>query len=166
MTAPMTDSMGFSTSYQAPIGYNYGNNYDHSQHPIHSNVYPPWTTNAPHQQGYPQVYPQHLYHHQNLPAPFGFSQNQSIPVFPVSEVQAPIKSTSETKKKWTRYTDAQVTLLEKEFTKNSYTHFEDREALAKATGLSTLQIRTWFQNRRCKKRQSEKLQMKIKKEMK
>ncbi|CAL2049806.1 unnamed protein product [Caenorhabditis brenneri] len=62
----------------------------------------------------------------------------------------PKRSNRPTKR--TTFTSEQVTLLELEFAKNEYICKDRRGELAQVIDLTECQVKTWFQNRRTKKR--------------
>uniref|UniRef100_A0A1I7UQ28 Homeobox domain-containing protein n=1 Tax=Caenorhabditis tropicalis TaxID=1561998 RepID=A0A1I7UQ28_9PELO len=64
----------------------------------------------------------------------------------------PKRSNRPTKR--TTFTSEQVTLLELEFAKNEYICKDRRGELAQVIDLTECQVKTWFQNRRTKKRRT------------
>lgn len=54
------------------------------------------------------------------------------------------------------FTSVQVSVLEKRYFYNKYLPIEERPVLAKQLGLSQLQVKTWFQNRRMKEKRQHK----------
>ncbi|EFP02225.1 hypothetical protein GCK72_004578 [Caenorhabditis remanei] len=64
-------------------------------------------------------------------------------------------------KRRTVFTDDQLTLLEEAFQKNDKITPGEVQTLMKQTGLSNAQIRTWFNNRRQRQKQENKINLKI-----
>ncbi|KAI8499521.1 hypothetical protein Bbelb_225720 [Branchiostoma belcheri] len=103
------------------------------------------------------------------------SDDEEIDVVSVGEAASPASSTSSDRsspapsscgdspspspvgrKARTAFTTEQVMALEERFRLQKYLSAADRETLAKATGLTDEQVKTWFQNRRMKlKRQQQ-----------
>ena len=54
------------------------------------------------------------------------------------------------------FTSVQVKELERRYSVNKYLTIEERPVLAKRLGLSQLQVKTWFQNRRMKAKRQQK----------
>ncbi|CAB3399288.1 unnamed protein product [Caenorhabditis bovis] len=88
-----------------------------------------------------------------------FQSNFGPPKFN-KQAQSPSEKTDEesiTKKssrptKRTTFTVHQISMLELEFSKNEYICKDRRGELARSIDLSECQVKTWFQNRRTKKR--------------
>ncbi|KAF1747679.1 hypothetical protein GCK72_024145 [Caenorhabditis remanei] len=74
------------------------------------------------------------------------SMSQSTP-----NIKPPPKRSNRPTKR-TTFTSEQVTLLELEFAKNEYICKDRRGELAQVIDLTECQVKTWFQNRRTKKR--------------
>ncbi|CAP32849.2 Protein CBG14259 [Caenorhabditis briggsae] len=69
----------------------------------------------------------------------------------VPNIKPPTKRNNRPTKR-TTFTSEQVTLLELEFAKNEYICKDRRGELAQVIDLTECQVKTWFQNRRTKKR--------------
>nr|pir hypothetical protein C02F12.5 - Caenorhabditis elegans [Caenorhabditis elegans] len=72
----------------------------------------------------------------------------------IKNIKPPPKRSNRPTKR-TTFTSEQVTLLELEFAKNEYICKDRRGELAQTIELTECQVKTWFQNRRTKKRSSE-----------
>jgi hypothetical protein len=63
-----------------------------------------------------------------------------------------------TKRARMQYTSYQLGILENRFNWNQYASFSERSLLAKQLQLSEKQVKVWFQNRRSKDRQKQKVE--------
>lgn len=111
----------------------------------------------------PPTIPPHL---QQAPSPGGVSSHLLSPQHPrgaeVSPSQTPVSISSESdtehstprlkkpRRSRTIFTELQLMGLEKKFQKQKYLSTPDRLDLAQSLGLTQLQVKTWYQNRRMK----------------
>ncbi|CAH1262535.1 BARX1 [Branchiostoma lanceolatum] len=93
----------------------------------------------------------HHHHHHQLTAPF--SVPLPVPVYLRSKQEPSPEGGVRVKKcrrSRTVFTELQLLGLEKRFEKQKYLSTPDRVELAESLGLSQLQVKTWYQNRRMK----------------